>query len=99
MIYFWLVSPELAIARVQRRVASVGHNIPEAAISRRYERGRKKIQPVIFAINLPLSDSCIVCDNSGLNAQLVASYNSEAAKPIVYKTEIWSAITGNSDES
>ena len=95
LIYFWLVSPELAIARVKQRVASGGHNIPEATIRRRYERGRKNFSKLY----LPLSDSCIVCDNSALSIQLVASYNSEAAKPIVYQTEIWNSITGDIDES
>ena len=95
LIYFWLVSPELAIARVKRRLASGGHNIPEETIRRRYERGRKNFSQLY----LPLSDSCIVYDNSGLNTQLVASYNSEAAKPIVYQPEIWNSITGDIDES
>ncbi|NER36652.1 MAG: AAA family ATPase [Oscillatoria sp. SIO1A7] len=95
LIYFWLSSPELAIARVKQRVASGGHNIPEETIRRRYERGRKNFSQLY----LPLSDSCIVYDNSALNAQLVASYNSEAAKPIVYKTEIWNSIIGSIYES
>ncbi|BCU14148.1 Zeta toxin family protein [Microcystis aeruginosa NIES-88] len=40
LIYFWLQSPELALERVHRRVASGGHNIPEDVVRRRYERGR-----------------------------------------------------------
>ncbi len=35
LIYFWLQSPDLAVARVSQRVASGGHNIPEATIIRR----------------------------------------------------------------
>lgn len=35
LVYFWLSSPELAIARVKRRVAEGGHNIPEEVIRRR----------------------------------------------------------------
>ena len=40
LIYVWLNSVELAISRVAMRVASGGHNIPEAVIRRRYNRGR-----------------------------------------------------------
>lgn len=40
LIYVWLNSVELAISRVALRVASGGHNIPEAVIRRRYDRGR-----------------------------------------------------------
>ncbi|MEH2315674.1 hypothetical protein [Nostoc sp.] len=38
-----LQSPELAIARVHRRVESGGNNISEDTIRRRYERGRKNL--------------------------------------------------------
>ncbi len=41
LIYFWLQSPELAIARVQRRIESGEHSMPEDVIRRRYERGRR----------------------------------------------------------
>lgn len=46
-MYFWLESPELAIARVRRRVESGGHSVPEDVIRRRYERGRRNKVPVI----------------------------------------------------
>ena len=39
LLYFWLNSPELAIARVKARVAAGGHNIPEETIRRRYNVG------------------------------------------------------------
>ena len=35
LLYFWLNSPELAIARVKARVATGGHTIPEEPIRRR----------------------------------------------------------------
>jgi predicted ABC-type ATPase len=40
LIYFWLQSPDLALARVRQRVASGGHNIPEQTIIRRYYRSQ-----------------------------------------------------------
>ena len=39
VIYFWLRSPEIAIARVAARVAAGGHDIPEETIRRRYQVG------------------------------------------------------------
>ena len=88
-------SPELAVYRVRRRVESGGHNIPEDVIRRRYERGRKNL----LELYLPLSDTCIVYDNSTSISEVVASYNSAAADPIVYRSEIWNQITGGIDES
>lgn len=36
LLFFWLESPELAIKRVQTRVAEGGHDIPTQTIIRRY---------------------------------------------------------------
>lgn len=38
IFYLWLPSPDLAVARVRRRVESGGHDVPEAVIRRRFER-------------------------------------------------------------
>ena len=39
LIFLWLPSPDIAVARVEKRVKAGGHNIPEATIRRRYTRG------------------------------------------------------------
>ncbi|MBD3562297.1 AAA family ATPase, partial [Planktothrix sp. FACHB-1355] len=36
LLFLWLPSPEVAIARVQQRVREGGHNVPEETIRRRY---------------------------------------------------------------
>ena len=56
LIYFWLQSPELALERVHKRVASGGHNIPEDVVRRRYERGRINL----MQLYLPLCDTWII---------------------------------------
>ena len=38
LYYFWLPSTDMAVRRVAERVASGGHNIPEATIRQRYGR-------------------------------------------------------------
>jgi predicted ABC-type ATPase len=88
LIYFWLETPELAISRVRRRVASGGHNIPEDIIRRRYERGRRNL----IDLYLPLCDTWIVYNNSGDEPQLVAQLgiNQEV---IIYEYGIWNQIT------
>ena len=93
LIYFWLQSPELAIARVRRRVESGGHNIPEDVIRRRYERGRKNLTDLY----LPLCNRWIVYDNSSLNLQIIAEcpLNQD---PIIYQPQLWTQITTSNDE-
>ncbi|MBD2565815.1 zeta toxin family protein [Nostoc sp. UIC 10607] len=90
LIYFWLQSPELAIARVSRRVESGGHSIPEDTIYRRYERGRKNL----IELYLPLCERWIVYDNSNAILQIIAErpLNQE---PIIYQPQLWSQITNN----
>lgn len=93
LIYFWLQSPELAIARVRRRVESGGHNIPEDAIYRRYQRGRKNL----VELYLPLCERWIVYDNSNPILQIIAErpLNQE---PIIYQPQLWNQITINTYE-
>ena len=50
LIYFWLQSPELALERVHKRVASGGHNIPEDVVRRRYERGRINVTQLYLSL-------------------------------------------------
>ena len=88
LIYFWLASPELAIARVKRRVASGGHNIPEDVICRRYERGRKHL----LDLYLPLSNLWVIYDNSSALPELVAECPLNLNQ-IIYQPEIWNAIS------
>jgi predicted ABC-type ATPase len=87
-IYFWLTTPELAVARVQSRVASGGHNIPEEVIRRRYQRGRLNLNQLY----LPLAQKWIVYDNSRGEPNLVAErpLNQE---PTIYQPDIWQKIT------
>lgn len=39
LVFLWLASPELAIARVARRVELGGHAVPEEVVRRRYAAG------------------------------------------------------------
>ena len=39
IVYLWVDSPDVAIARVRRRVEQGGHSVPDEVIRRRYDRG------------------------------------------------------------
>ncbi len=88
LIYFWLQSPELALERVHRRVASGGHNIPEDVVRRRYERGRNNL----MQLYLPLCHTWVIYNNSGDEPHLVAErpFNQQV---IIYDSSIWQQIT------
>lgn len=69
LIYFWLNSPELAIARVRDRVASGGHDISEETIVRRYYMGLK----YFFETYRHLVDNWILADNSKSRFDIIAT--------------------------
>ncbi len=60
LFFLQLDSPELAIARVQQRVALGGHNIPEPVIRRRFKAGLENLE----TLYKPLVDEWAVYDNS-----------------------------------
>ena len=68
ILYFWLNSPELAIARVKARVAAGGHNVPEPVIRRRYRTGLL----YLFEDYMPLVDQWILADNSEIPFSVIA---------------------------
>jgi predicted ABC-type ATPase len=60
LIYIWLQSPELSIARVAKRVQAGGHSVPTDVIRKRYNRGFENF----FKLYLPMADSWSFYDNS-----------------------------------
>src|SRR4051812_40617686 len=61
LVYFWLESAELAVARVAERVKMGGHRVPEGTIRTRYGKSIRNF----FRLYMPLADSWRVYDNSG----------------------------------
>ena len=74
LLYFWLNSPDLAVARVKARVAAGGHNIPEDTIRRRYFAGLQ----YFFNVYTSLVDRWILADNSEIPFKVVAEGTKDA---------------------
>lgn len=68
LLFLWLSIPELAVERVNLRVASGGHNVSKDIIVRRYGMGIDNL----FKVYMPICDYWIVIDNSGKASRLVA---------------------------
>ena len=79
VVYIWLSSAELAVARVAHRVQQGGHDVPREVIERRYWRGLKNL----YSIYIPLANSWTLCDNSGRELIIVAQGES-GAEPRVF---------------
>ena len=99
LMYFWLNSPDLAVARVKARVAAGGHNIPEETVRRRYRVGIS----YFFKDYIPLCDRWILADNSKVPFRVIAEGSKndiinikdretyEKIKKSAYDTEEWTS--------
>lgn len=68
LTFLSLPDPEMAIARVAARVATGGHNIPEATIRRRFKAGLENFHRLYSA----LANSWSLYDNSGNEPKLIS---------------------------
>ena len=69
LVFLWLPSPDLAIARVRERVLGGGHAVPEATVRRRFSRGIANFH----SLYRPLADRWWCLDGSAVPPRLVAS--------------------------
>jgi predicted ABC-type ATPase len=80
VVFLSLPSPEIAIARVQERVARGGHDVPPDVVRRRFFRGLT----AFFAIYRHLAGSWILMDNSVVgDMQVIALRTQNGAEQLV----------------
>jgi predicted ABC-type ATPase len=87
LLYVWLRSPDLAVARVRARIAKGGHAIPEETIRRRYWRSASNFARLYS----PMVNQWRVYDNSRESPRLVAFR--AAGEPVTVRApRIWRAL-------
>ncbi|MBI2824635.1 MAG: hypothetical protein HYX69_08120 [Planctomycetia bacterium] len=69
LVFLWLPSPEVAIARVAQRVKQGGHHVPDETVRRRYWAGLRNF----FGIYQPLAASWQMVDNSRRRMRPIAA--------------------------
>jgi predicted ABC-type ATPase len=69
LVFLWLPSADLAVARVAHRVRLGGHAVPEQTIRRRYRSGLRNF----FQLYQPLTTTWRMYDNSTQQPRLIAS--------------------------
>ncbi len=94
LLYFWLLSPDLAVARVAERVRLGGHTVPEETIRRRYI---KSIQN-FFSLYQPLADNWVVFDNSEKNNPTKIAEGSLLTDITIFQKNQWKLINGYNNE-
>ena len=94
LVFLWLSSIELAIERVEERVRSGGHSIPDEVIRRRYDRGLTNF----FNFYQPLADTWAAYDNSGSGTPLLVSAGGENIPTRIIRPDTWSLLVNWQNE-
>jgi predicted ABC-type ATPase len=87
LLYFWLPTPEDAIARIARRVIQCGHHIPMEVIRRRYYSSVWNMRNLY----LPLADEAEIYDITDRQRVLIADKRENLAL-FVPDPERWKKI-------
>jgi predicted ABC-type ATPase len=87
LYFFWLPNPDMAVARVAKRVAAGGHHIPEDVIRRRYERGLQNF----FNDYLPFADTWVLMNNTSHPGVRVA-YRDIGGPVVVRYSPLWNRL-------
>jgi len=87
LLYFWLNSPDLAVARVKMRYASGGHDIDENVVRRRYFSGLRNL----FSLYLPLCNFWMMINNSVTPSQLIAE-GAEGEKVVIHQPKAYNEL-------
>ena len=87
LLYFWIISPELAKQRVAQRVSDGGHDIPPHIIEKRYYRGLHNL----INLYLPVCDNWIVINNMDSTPNIIAR-GTLASELDIINNDIWEPI-------
>lgn len=90
LIYLWLPTSEMSIARVAERVRNGGHYVPDEVVQRRYKRGLDNF----FNLYKPLVDQWRFYDNADFEgAKLIATGCCEQENNLA-NPKLWKHLTG-----
>lgn len=88
LVYLWLPTVELAVARVAERVRRGGHAVAEDIVRRRYERSLANF----FDIYSRFADSWLMVNNSVRPRPHLVAKRAVGRSIRVFKPEEWSAL-------
>lgn len=87
VLFLWLPSADLAVARVADRVRLGGHDVPEPTVRSRYRRGLQNL----LGIYRPLAATWQLWDSSARSPQLVA-FGEEDRRLSVVGPDLWAKV-------
>jgi predicted ABC-type ATPase len=94
LVYFWLESADLAVARVAARVKLGGHNVPEATVRQRYQRSLHNF----FHLYRPIVSTWEVYNNSKMGLPELIATGEATDQENVLNEAIWSQVQEGASE-
>jgi predicted ABC-type ATPase len=88
VVFLWLPSVELAVARVRDRERLGGHSVPYETIVRRYARGAQNF----LKLYRPLATTWRVYDNSPSNGPILVARSVAGSAEVVLDADAWKRI-------
>jgi predicted ABC-type ATPase len=88
LVYLWLPTVELAVARVAERVRRGGHAVPESIIRRRYDRSLANF----FALYSKFADSWVMLDNSIRRRPRVVAKRAFGRPVKIFDVDEWNVL-------
>jgi predicted ABC-type ATPase len=85
LVYFWLASSDLAVARVADRVSQGGHDIPEASIRQRYRHSLRNF----FQLFRPVVNTWKVYDNTQAGLSQLVAHGDETGQETILIDAAW----------
>ncbi len=94
IFYLWLPSPDLAVARVRRRVEAGGHDVPEPVIRRRFWKSLVNFD----RLYRPVATTWRLYDGSVLGGRPLIAHGTGARVPVVLDEAKWLEIRKRIEE-
>ena len=95
IVYLWLPTVDLALARVAERVRTGGHDVPADTVRRRFDRGRRHF----FTLYRPLADTWRLYDASAITGPRLAATGGQEEPTKLRDPKTWrEAAKGYDDE-
>jgi len=88
LVFLWLASPELAIARVARRVEMGGHAVPDEVVKRRYAAGLRNF----FGLYRPLVTTWQAFDNSEPSGPRRIARGEAGGVVLILQSDLWEPL-------
>ena len=94
IVYLWLPSPDLAVARVRGRVQAGGHDVPEPVIRRRFWRSLVNFD----RLYRPVTTTWRMYDGSALGGRPLIAHGKGTGRPVIADKARWKEIRKQIEE-